>query len=171
MQPGSNRLNSNAAADRKLDAALSDIFWARRLAKQRAERSHPAERTSATTFEDSAAPGEDRAATEQMALRWISTATSSRDDRCELEDGIRSGLTLLSLRYSPTTPMSRAGATLQGEHEFHRGDFLRKSGHPLVMNTCVRPRWAFGIQVLSAVAFDCRSRRTRRWPSAVPDRC
>jgi hypothetical protein len=107
MQPGSNRLNSNAAADRKLDAALSDIFWARRLAKQRAERSHPAERTSATTFEDSAAIGEDRAATEQMELRWISTATSRRDDRCELEDGIRSGLTLLPLSYSPTPRMSR----------------------------------------------------------------
>ena len=96
MQPGPARLNSNAAADRKRDATLSDIFWARRLAKPRAERSHPIERTGAATFEDSSATREDRDATEQMELRSTSTATSRRDDRCELEDGIRSRAISLS---------------------------------------------------------------------------
>ena len=94
MQPGPHRLNSNAAADRKRDATLSDIFWARRLAKQRAERSHPAERTSATTFEDSGATRENRDATEQMELRSTSTATSRRDVTAGLNDGIRSDIVL-----------------------------------------------------------------------------
>src|SRR5512138_2232105 len=96
MQPGPHRLNSNAAADRKRDATLSDTFRAQRLAQPRAERSHPAERTSAITFEDSGAPRKDRDATEQMELRSTSTTTSRRDDRCEHEDGIRSGVTSLS---------------------------------------------------------------------------
>ena len=103
MQPGSHRLNSNAAADRKRDASLSDIFWARRLAKQRAERSHPAERTSATTFEDSDAIRADRDTTDQIELPSTSTATSRRKDRRELEDRIRSGvISFLAVRYSPT---------------------------------------------------------------------
>jgi hypothetical protein len=45
MQPGPHRLNSNATVDRKRDATLRDILWARQLAKPRAERSHPIERT------------------------------------------------------------------------------------------------------------------------------
>jgi hypothetical protein len=33
MQPGPHRLNSNAAVDRKRNAAVRDIFWARRSAE------------------------------------------------------------------------------------------------------------------------------------------
>ena len=108
MQPGPNRLNSTAAPDRKRDATLRDICWARRLAQPRAERSHLAERTSATTFEDSAATRENRDATEQIELRSISTATSRRDAAAGFKDGIRSGaISFLAVRYSPTPPLCR----------------------------------------------------------------
>ena len=82
MQPGSHRLNSNAAADRKRDAALRDIFRARRLAEQRAERSHPTERADATAAQRESATQESHNATEQMKVAAILAATSRRDDRC-----------------------------------------------------------------------------------------
>lgn len=112
MQPGPNRLNSNAAADRKRDAERSDIFPARsERSNARNGVTRPSE-PATRDFEDSAATREGHDATEQTKLPASSTATPRRDDRCELKDGIRSGLTLFIPALQPNSYIDRLSAAV-----------------------------------------------------------